>query len=160
MATALFIGRFQPLHKGHVEYLRKILKRNKLKVVIGSAQEKNTEKNPFSARERKHMLKLCFQEPIEIYSVRDYPGDNKRWIDTIKKKVGEFEVVYIGENQLVHDIFTEAGYKVKTMKRIRDISSTRIRKLIKENKDWKDFVPKAVYKYIISIGGEERIRKI
>jgi nicotinamide-nucleotide adenylyltransferase len=155
---ALFIGRFQPLHKGHVEYMKKILKTHLLKIVIGSAQDKNTAKNPFSAAEREQMLKLCIK--ADIFTAKDYPGENSKWLNNINKTVGQFDIVYIGENKLVYDIFTQAGYEVKTMKRIKGISSTKIRNLIKEKKEWKHLVPEPVYQYIISIRGDDRIRKI
>ena len=68
--------------------------------------------------------------------------------------------MYTGENKLVTKIFTEAGYKVKTLKRIEHISSTKIRKLIAHKKEWKHFVPECVYNYIKKIDGDSRIRKI
>ena len=63
--VALFIGRFQPLHKGHLAALRHISKRaKKILVVIGSSQEKKTEKNPFSARERLAMMRAVVVFPV------------------------------------------------------------------------------------------------
>lgn len=165
MTTALYIGRFQPLHNGHIIYIKNMLKENdKLIIVIGSAQEKNTDKNPFSVRERKKMLKLCFKHEhlkhIKIISQKDYPNDNQKWLMKVLKKTGKFDNIYAGENQLVRKIFTDEGYEVKIFRRIQNISSTRIRDLIAKNKVWKHLVPQSVYNYITSINGATRIRNI
>lgn len=46
--TALFVGRFQPFHLGHLKVIKDILKKNDFIVIaIGSSDEKNTDKNPF-----------------------------------------------------------------------------------------------------------------
>ena len=45
----LYIGRFQPFHKGHLNVVEEALNHcDKLIIAIGSAQEFGTEKNPFS----------------------------------------------------------------------------------------------------------------
>ena len=45
---ALFIGRFQPFHNGHLNVIKTLLENHKeVVVVIGSAQEENTAENPF-----------------------------------------------------------------------------------------------------------------
>lgn len=50
----LYIGRFQPFHRGHLSVVREALKHcSKLVIAIGSAQEERTKKNPFSFEERK-----------------------------------------------------------------------------------------------------------
>ena len=155
---ALYIGRFQPLHKGHYEYIEKILNENpELKIVIGSSQESNTKKNPFNAEERKEMIRNCFPH-VKIFTANDYPNENEKWLSNIKKTVGKFDIVYAGENQLIRSIFFKAGYKVKTIGRINNISSTKIRNLIAKGKEWKHLVPECAYRYIKKINGEERIK--
>ena len=50
-------GRFNPVHKGHVLLIKKLLKKvDELVIAIGSSQEKNTKRNPFSGNERKQMI--------------------------------------------------------------------------------------------------------
>ena len=45
----VFIGRFQPLHNAHVEIIRKASElADKVIVVVGSANQPRTFKNPFS----------------------------------------------------------------------------------------------------------------
>ena len=166
MTTALYIGRFQPFHKGHLKYLKKIMRENDfLKLIIGSSQEKNTFKNPFSVVERKKMILGCLKaekiplEKIEILTAADCPGDDKKWLDSILKKAGKFDLVYAGENKIIYRIFMENGFKVDKIKRLMGIIGTKVRKLILQGKEWKHLVPESVYEYLKKIDGEERIKK-
>src|SRR5207245_2773190 len=55
---ALFVGRFQPFHRGHLATVRRILETNdEIIVGIGSAQYSHTGENPFTAGERYEMIK-------------------------------------------------------------------------------------------------------
>lgn len=77
---AIFIGRFQPFHKGHLEAIKWILKREKsIFIVIGSTQEFSNKNNPFSFKERKEMIKrTLLAEKIKnfkIYGIPDFPED-------------------------------------------------------------------------------------
>ena len=63
MATALYIGRFQPPHLGHISVIKEILKKYDSVIIgIGSAQEKGTYENPFSAAERISSNLLEYQK--------------------------------------------------------------------------------------------------
>jgi nicotinamide-nucleotide adenylyltransferase len=154
--TALFIGRFQPFHLGHLKYIKKILKNyNKIIIVIGSSQEKNTQKNPFSAKQRKHMITGSLKQDkinlrkIEIQFLKDYPEDNEKWFNNLVKKINKFDTYFAGENKLTKQILEEHGFKVKTIrKRINGISGTDIRKRIRNKEEWKDLVPKFVNEYV------------
>ena len=54
---SLIIGRFQPLHNGHMEVIRKCAAESKdLTIGIGSAQYSHECDNPFTAGERYLML--------------------------------------------------------------------------------------------------------
>jgi nicotinamide-nucleotide adenylyltransferase len=158
---ALYVGRFQPFHKGHLEYVKRILKENdSLTILIGSSQEKNTFRNPFSVRERKEMIAHCLEDVknVMILTARDYPGDNNKWLAEVEKKAS-FDVVYSGENKALREIFTEAGYQVKTVRRINGIRSTDIRNRIIHGNEWQSLVPGQIYNYIVSINGSSRVRK-
>lgn len=55
--TLVFIGRFQPVHNAHVAIIREAIKlTSDLLIIIGSANQPRTYKNPWSAMERKMML--------------------------------------------------------------------------------------------------------
>lgn len=56
--VGLYIGRFQPFHKGHLSVVLEALDHcDKLIIAIGSAQESGTEKNPFAFELRKELIR-------------------------------------------------------------------------------------------------------
>lgn len=56
--TLVFIGRFQPVHNAHIETIRRATELcNTLVIIIGSAHQPATYKNPWSAADREQMLK-------------------------------------------------------------------------------------------------------
>ena len=62
MSTALFIGRFQPFHEGHLDAVKQILAENEQVIIgIGSSQESGTSRNPFDAQQRTEMITKALQ---------------------------------------------------------------------------------------------------
>ena len=54
---ALFIGRFQPFHKGHLKIIQQASETyDQILVGIGSSQYSHTVDNPFTAEERTEMI--------------------------------------------------------------------------------------------------------
>ena len=55
--TLVLIGRFQPLHNAHLEIIRRCTAlTDQLVIIVGSANQPRTYKNPFSFEERKRMI--------------------------------------------------------------------------------------------------------
>ena len=62
MKQALFVGRFQPFHNGHLDAIQYILStEDRVVLVIGSAEENNVPANPFTAGERFQMIEADIQ---------------------------------------------------------------------------------------------------
>jgi nicotinamide-nucleotide adenylyltransferase len=161
---ALFVGRFQPFHFGHLKVIKDILKENgKIVIVIGSSQERNTLKNPFSSQERKEMLRLVLDgakiNNFEIVEIPDFNSDEK-WTEHIRK-LAKFDVVY-SRNPWTLRCFRKAKIPVKRHKLYERYKhcGTKIRNRILKRKHWEDLVPKEVFEYIKKIKGEERIRNL
>jgi cytidyltransferase-like protein len=75
--TAVLIGRFQPLHNGHMALLQAALARSdQVVVVLGSAWQAPNPKNPFSWQERAQMLREALPPAdaarLRCVPVRDY----------------------------------------------------------------------------------------
>ena len=74
---AVFIGRMQPLHNGHIQNINNALKiADNVLVVVGSANQPRTPKNPFTVGERTQMIKAVFpQDRVQVEGVEDYYPD-------------------------------------------------------------------------------------
>ncbi len=161
---ALFIGRFQPFHKGHLKLLQEIAKKyDQIIIGIGSSQYKNTSENPFSFEERKLMIEKSLKERdiknFKIVAIPDIHNPPK-WVDHVTSIVSDFDVV-ISNNSFTRQLFEKKGHFVeKTGLFNRDkYSGKEIRRKIVENEKWKELVPKSVADTIIKINGIKRINK-
>ncbi|MEM7821379.1 MAG: nicotinamide-nucleotide adenylyltransferase [Candidatus Aenigmatarchaeota archaeon] len=155
---AIFIGRFQPIHFGHVKAIKEAIKRFDLTIVVGSTNQKRSFENPFSFKERKEMISRVFRG-IRIVGVPD-TKNNGEWVRMVKRKV-KFDVVISG-SKWVNKCFKRFNIRVikpKHYKR-RIFKGEEIRRRIVENKKWVKLVPKAVVSYIRKIKGIERIKKL
>ena len=150
---ALFVGRFQPLHKGHEEVIRKLLEEyEKIIVLIGSKEKGRTQSNPFSYEERKEMLEIVFSKEINdgkivIDGIEDMDSDED-WTNAIIEK-HEFDVVVTGSDWVAKCF--EGKKEVKRIELINPekLNGTNIRRLMKEGSDeWKEYVSKEVAEYI------------
>ncbi len=88
---AVYVGRFQPFHHGHLALLRQALAvAPRCVLVIGSAHQARTPKNPFSWEERAEMVKLALTEDersrVHFLPVRDY-YDEARWVRAVRTGV-------------------------------------------------------------------------
>ena len=90
--TGLLLGRFQTLHLGHVNMINTALDLcDRVILLIGSAQECGTEKNPFDYETRRKMLESVFGGRIEIYPIEDQGfGNVAAWGDFVLKTVMEY----------------------------------------------------------------------
>jgi len=147
---ALFVGRFQPFHLGHLKVIKWILKKyDKVFIVIGSSQESKTEKNPFTLEQRKRMIvKTLEAENIKKYKVIEIPDvhDDQIWVKSILEKV-KFDIVF-SNNLWTRRCFEAFNIPVKEHPIFDDISGTKIRKLIENNENWQKLVPEEVKKII------------
>lgn len=167
MVIALFIGRFQPFHSGHLKAIKKILcECDNIIIGIGSSQEKNTLANPFSAKERHEMIyQIMKKEGIKKYEIIEIPDINNHegWVDHVRtivyKNGKEFQVIYTG-SELTRALFRKQDYKVEDLPRYDNISSTEIRFRIQKDMEWKNMVPEPVAKLIENIKGVERLKKL
>ncbi len=92
-AVALYIGRFQPFHNGHAALLAHALSVAPIAiVVIGSAHQARTPKNPFTWEERAEMIRLALPEPdrarVRFLPVRDHYNE-ARWVAAVQQGVND-----------------------------------------------------------------------
>jgi len=164
VARTLFIGRFQPFHKGHLAMVKKILQDNDEVIIgIGSAQYSHTGENPFTAGERFEMIKRALDaEGIREYHIVPIPDTHVHsvWVSHVKSLVPAFDAV-VTNSDLVVRLFREHGLKVLSPALVsrEKYSGTEVRRRMQKGGDWKSLVPPVVAAYIEEIDGIERIRE-
>jgi nicotinamide-nucleotide adenylyltransferase len=165
---ALFVGRFQPLHHGHIHVIYRIFEDyNFLKIAIGSSQISHTKDNPFTKEERKQFLKVALkqraisEDKYNIYYVPDI-FNAKKWVDHLVSIVGNFDIIY-SNSDWVRELFKNEGYELSKKITIfkNKYSGTHIRKLItKNNKNYRLLIPNEVLEKIKEFDGIERIKEL
>lgn len=88
---AVLIGRFQPPHLGHLALLQQALARaRQVVVILGSAFQARSPKNPFTWQERAEMLAGALPPEqaarVRCVPVRDY-YDEPRWVAAVREAV-------------------------------------------------------------------------
>lgn len=162
---ALFIGRFQPFHLGHLLLLQELSTEYEMVIIgIGSSQYHDTAENPFSEEERKQMIMHSLQTVgIQSYRIVSIPDIHNppRWVDHVCSIVPHFDVV-IANNPFTRKLFSEKGYVVKGTAYFdrKRYSGREIRRRILQDEHWSDLVPHVVYKYIRQIDGANRLKHI
>ncbi|MFW6120595.1 MAG: nicotinamide-nucleotide adenylyltransferase [Petrotogales bacterium] len=162
---ALFIGRFQPFHNGHLLLLQNISSQyNEIIIGMGSSQYSNTVDNPFSKEERRKMIVKSLSE-IEIHNYRiiSIPDIHNppKWVSHVLTTVSDFDVV-ISNNPFTKQLFSEKGYLVRGtpyFERGR-YSGKEIRRRMINGETWDNLVPKTVAKIIKDIDGVQRLRNL
>ena len=159
MTTALFLGRFQPFHLGHLYVIKEALKEAD-KIIIGVAYNEGADKNenPFSVKERIEMIDLALPaNEVSNYTVFPVPDneDDGRWVEELEALLPKFDVVYTSDKNTFGEKWVERCLKEKyTMRKIKSISGidgTAIREKIKNKEEWKSLVPKQVAVYVNKI---------
>ncbi|MFB0543478.1 MAG: nicotinamide-nucleotide adenylyltransferase [Candidatus Bathyarchaeia archaeon] len=164
---ALFVGRFQPFHNGHLYAIQLILKEaEELIIVIGSAEKSHELDNPFTAGERMEMIRRALKSAgvnpsrFILVPVPDVQA-HTTWVSQVVAYTPSFDIVYTNQS-LTRRLLLEAGYEVREIPLYRrsEYSATEIRRRILEEGEWESLVPKEVYDFIKAFGGDERIRDL
>lgn len=151
--VALFIGRFQPFHNGHLYSLKKSLEvAETVKVVVAKSNVSGTPDDPWDYKIRKQMVcevahaQGILKRVAKICSCPDYPSD-ARWLSEIKKRAGQFDVV-VSNNEWVLRVMREAGIPVyeSGLYQRDELEGAKIREMMRRGDErWKLRVPKEVF---------------
>jgi len=167
VVRGLYIGRFQPIHLGHLHCIKNVLSKvPEVIIAIGSAQFSYTLHNPFTAGERVTMLRLAMDEakidaskyyliPIRDLRIHDL------WVPHLISQTPRFEIVFSNE-PVTSRLFKEAGFRVEPISFYdrEQYSATEIRERIVKGSGWEKLVPPSTSVYIKSIFGDERLREL
>ncbi|OYT29402.1 nicotinamide-nucleotide adenylyltransferase [Thermoplasmatales archaeon ex4572_165] len=163
--NALFIGRFQPFHLGHMHVIKQNFNLFKLLYIgIGSSQYSNTFENPFSFAERETMIKAALNdEGINNYSIVAIPDIHNppKWVDHIISIIND-SIELITNNSETAELFKKKGFNVHKdgLYKKQRFSGQEIRERMRCNKPWNELVHPKVYEYLCSIDAEQRLKSI
>lgn len=155
-STALFIGRFQPFHLGHLSVIQQILtEKNALIIGIGSSQYSKTPDNPYSFNERATMIRAALNEAdmskdhYQIIAIPDI-HDETDWTSHIRQLTPHFDLIYTG-SPIVKKLFEIDGKTpIHPVTFKHNINATEIRELMANGGEWKHLVPLAISEHLMN----------
>ena len=168
MTNGLFIGRFQPFHKGHLVTVKFALEKvEHLVIVVGSAQKSHEPRNPFTAGERIRMIKesLDIDSETDVRRILIIPipdtDVHSLWIHQVDMLVPKYDVVFANDLFTLM-LFREQGVKAieAPLYRRNEMRATEIRRRMAADEIWEDLVPMSVSKVIKEINGVERVKAL
>lgn len=152
MTRALFIGRFQPIHEGHLSALKEILSQyGEVAIIIGSSQENLTGRNPLTTGERIEMIYAVlnangFASRAYVIPVPDTP-ESGLWPARVLSYAPKVDAVFTA-NDYTETLFkaynsgVRDGIKIINQKVVGNISATSIReKISRGDPSWEKMVP-------------------
>jgi len=159
MKTAVFIGRFQPPHRAHLETITRALSRfDRLIVVLGSAFCYPTAKNPFSAAERAAMIRASLGEASRLHFVpiADDYYDDPRWFRSVRAAVealaGPGALVHItgyDKDESSYYLHGFAGWPFEPSGVVSPLNATEVRNsYFAGSGEWKAMVSGAVRQFM------------
>jgi len=168
LSRVLFIGRFQPFHKGHLAVIEWLLERfDEVVVVIGMASESHTWRNPFTAGERIMMIREALREKgIDLSKIITITAP------TLEVNIASLHYILMlsppihaiaTRNPIVESVARDIGVNVinPPLFRREVLAGEKIRLMIVAGDErWKELVPSSVAKIIEDIGGVERLKKL
>ncbi len=163
------IGRFRPLHKGHVSLLQStcILSQEVI-IGIGSSNRYNYL-NPFTVQEVKDMINISIGSDFKNYHIIEVPdyaqtpkySNGEKWAKETIELFGETDG-FISGNSFVKELL-KSYYNVIDPKEITTlyvpVSSTYIRIAIARKDYWKMYVTTEIYNYITDNKIDKRIER-
>ncbi len=99
---AVYIGRFQPFHDGHLACVRQALTTaDRLVVLVGSINRPRNIRDPFGYAERREMIEAAVPEPLRqrivVTGVADRLYDLPAWVAAVQQAVAEIATASVGE---------------------------------------------------------------
>lgn len=168
----VYIGRFQPLHNGHINTIRLALqKTRRLIILVGSHQAVSTSRNPWTSEERMAMIRGALDEEeynrCLVAGLEDFTYNDEKWVKRIKEIVQGFKAIYSSGGKIGITGFDKdsTSYYLKLFPdwetslkpQIERIGATEIRNAYFDHGTvLTDVLPSNVAKFLIDFKGDER----
>ena len=166
---ALYLGRFNPPHKGHIYAIEHILEQtdiDEIIILIGSGEKAYSLKNPFTGGERLEMMTEIVRSHFNInqFYITAIPDINRNtiWPANVTDLVPSFEVIFTN-NPLVQQLFSKLSNtevrEIPLENRV-EFSGKIIREKIVKGEAWEDSVPENIVELIKKFNGVERMQAL
>lgn len=184
----VLIGRFQPFHNAHLQLLREALKiADKLIVVIGSADQPRTVKNPWTTDERQEMILAGYSDMlfddkklyegaknrIQFVTAKDYLYNNMLWVAAVQEKIDEItggsrSVKLIGHRKDASSFYLNSFpqwgeyLEVNVNGTQLSVDATKVRDLMfrYDKIGIKSLVPSSVYEQIVKFVDTDEFKRL
>lgn len=178
----MWLGRFQPFHAGHLEYLKGVLDATKTCVMLGvivsteesggddqlysrvaSAQHSHA-KNPLGLWERIALIELSLQAAglSESVKVLGIPRPDQDRI-LVQGYLPPRRFICVSDKNefecLKAQQWTQAGEDVRVFPSGGGISATAIKAVLRSGGDWEQMLAPGSVEFFRSIDGPERLRR-
>lgn len=139
--AAVYIGRFQPFHSGHLALVRRALAEGETAIIVlGSSFQARSPKNPFTWSERATMIRLSVptedRDRLHFVPVRDY-YDDAHWVEAVRSgvagAVGETrDVALVGHFKDASSYYLDRfpGWTLVSCERAGDVDATNLRDVL------------------------------
>jgi cytidyltransferase-like protein len=163
--VSLYVGRFQHIHKGHEATIEQALMvSDRILILVGSAQEQGTIRNPFDVGLRIKMIKEVYpHDNVMVHALPDYsePGDiSADWgnhvLSTVKMHLRKTpDIMIYGKEDANMNWFAHQPGEVKNITEMviarnrYPISATQMREwmFIDDFDKWKEHANSKLHKY-------------
>jgi bifunctional NMN adenylyltransferase/nudix hydrolase len=173
--TLVLIGRFQPLHSAHLEIIKRATAlTDQLVIIVGSANQPRTYKNPFTFAERKRMILDATRGlDLRIYVEpnTDTIYNDQAWAVRVQSIVSTYRdlgdrVGIIGhkkdDSSFYLDMFPQWGYE--NVELLEFLSAVDIRDLyFKQQVNYKfirGVLPETTYDFLLDFAHTDEYRQI
>ncbi len=170
---ALYLGRFQLFHLGHVDVLQHIDGADdvgEIAIAVGSIQydwqQKSPEwpwaNNPFTFDERREMIERSLhgvlEKPWSLFGVAD-THEHESWFAGLCATVGEFGCYYSSDER-EREFFRAHGKEARDFPRKYAFHAGSIRRRIADGVDYRPFVPDGTRLVLEGMSIKERMHQL
>ena len=173
--TLVLIGRFQPLHSAHLEIIKRATAlTDQLVIIVGSANQPRTYKNPFTFDERRAMIKSAtagLNMQVHVEANTDTIYNDQAWAVRVQGIVSKYRTLggavgIIGhkkdDSSFYLDMFPQWGYE--NVDKIEPLSAVDIRDLyFKQQVNYKfikGVLPETTYDCLLDFAHTDEYRQI
>lgn len=148
------IGRFKPVHIGHVAVLETLCERaEKVIIGLGSCNEHNA-RNPFTPQESREMIDLVLRDRFSNYSFIEIPDlhNGPRWRELVLPLYGTLDH-FVTANAYVASLLEKDYHLLHPVTLIPEqkkipINATMVREAMAKGLLWEHLCPDVVVQYL------------